>query len=199
VQDSATTPMLFETPTPLALQAAFDGGRITSDGGLCWLAEVDRALGLCEAVARHVPEWRGPSVRHSLLRLVRQRVYQVACGYEDQNDSDTLRSEPLLKLVLGSLPETGTDLASQPTISRLENTPDAKACACASPGSSASSTSGNGAKMATPNGCYSTSTQQTILPMATKKAPTTTATTRPTSTTLWLSLTVRQTSSSLRS
>ncbi len=128
VEDSATTPMLFETPTPLALQAAFDGGRITSDGGLCWLAEVDRALGLCEAIARHVPERRGPSVRHSLTTLVRQRVCQIACGYEDQNDSDTLRSDPLLKLVLGSLPETGTDLASQPTISRLENASDAKAC-----------------------------------------------------------------------
>lgn len=128
MQDSATTPTCFETPTPLALQAAFDGGRITSDGGLCWLAEVDRDLGLCEAVARHVPEWRGPSVRHSLLTLVRQRVYQVACGYEDQNDSDALRKDPLLKVVLGSLPETGADLASQPTISRLENAPDAKAC-----------------------------------------------------------------------
>jgi hypothetical protein len=128
VQDSATTPILFETPTPLALQAAFDGGRITSDGGLCWLAEVDRDLGLCEAIARHVPERRGPSVRHSLTTLVRQRVYQIACGYEDQNDSDTLRSDPLLKLVLGSLPQTGADLASQPTISRLENAPDAKAC-----------------------------------------------------------------------
>jgi hypothetical protein len=128
VEDSATTPMLFETPTPLALQAAFDGGRITSDGGLCWLAEVDRDLGLCEAIARHVPERRGPSVRHSLTTLVRQRVYQIACDYEDQNDSDTLRSNPLLKLVLGSLPETGTDLASQLTISRLENASDAKAC-----------------------------------------------------------------------
>ncbi len=128
MEDSATTPMLFETPTPLALQAAFDGGRITSDGGLCWLAEIDRDLGLCEAIARHVPERRGPSVRHSLTTLVRQRVYQIACGYEDQNDSDTLRSDPLLKLVLGSLPETGADLASQPTISRLENAPDAKAC-----------------------------------------------------------------------
>jgi hypothetical protein len=128
VEDSATTQMLFETPTPLALQATFDGGRITSDGGLCWLAEVDRHLGLCEAIARHVPDRRGPSVRHPLTMLVRQRVYQIACGYEDQNDSDTLRSDPLLKLVLGSLPETGADLASQPTISRLENAPDAKAC-----------------------------------------------------------------------
>jgi hypothetical protein len=49
-------------------------------------------------------------------------------GYEDQNDSDTLRSDPLLKMVCGRLPETDGDLASQPTISRLENAPDARAC-----------------------------------------------------------------------
>ncbi len=128
MDDSATTPMRFQTPAPLALEAAFDGGCITSDGGLCWLAEADRDLGLCEAIAGHVPEWRGPSVWHSLSTLVRQRVYQIASGYEDQNDSDTLRSDPLLKLVLGSLPQTGKDLASQPTISRLENAPDARAC-----------------------------------------------------------------------
>jgi hypothetical protein len=120
--------MHFQTPAPLVLEAAFDGGRITSDGGLCWLAKADEQLGLCEAIARQVPEWRGPSVRHSLLTLVRQRVYQIACGYEDQDDADALRSDPLLKLVLGRLPETDPDLASQPTISRLENAPDARAC-----------------------------------------------------------------------
>jgi hypothetical protein len=128
MSDCATTRMRFQTSAPLVLEAAFDGGRITSDGGLCWLAEADEQLGLCEAIARRVPEWRGPSVRHSLLRLVRQRVYQIAYGYEDQNDSDALRSDPLLKLMLGSLPETGVELASQPTISRLENAPDARAC-----------------------------------------------------------------------
>ncbi len=129
MQDSATTLMRFETPTPLDLEAAFDGGRVTSDGGLCWLAEVDRELGLCEAIAREVPEWRtGRSTRHDLATLVRQRVYQVACGYEDQNDADALRSDPLLKLVLGRLPETGEDLASQPTLSRLENAPGARDC-----------------------------------------------------------------------
>ncbi|MDP8972528.1 MAG: IS1380 family transposase [Actinomycetota bacterium] len=129
MDDSATARMRFQThDAPLALEAAFDGGRITSDGGLCWLAEADRDLGLCEAIARRVPERRGPSVRHPLAMLVRQRVYQIACGYEDQNDSDALRKDPLLKLVLGSLPQTGADLASQPTISRLENAPDARAC-----------------------------------------------------------------------
>jgi hypothetical protein len=126
--DSATTRMRFETPAPLFLEAAFDGGKLTSDGGLCWLAKADEQLGLCEAIARQVPEWRGPSVRHSLLTLVRQRVYQIACGYEDQDDADALRKDPLLKSVLGRLPETDPDLASQPTISRLENAPDAKGC-----------------------------------------------------------------------
>lgn len=67
-------------------------------------------------------------MRHSLVALVKQRVLQIACGYEDQNDADTLCSDPLLKLVCGSLPETGGDLASQPTLSRLENAPDARAC-----------------------------------------------------------------------
>ncbi len=129
MRDSAITRTRFETPTPLALEAAFDGGRLTSDGGLAWLAEVDRELGLCEEIAGHVPEWRGPSVRHSLTTLVRQRVLQIASGYEDQNDADSLRTDPLLKLVCGRLPETDPDLASQPTtISRMENAPDARAC-----------------------------------------------------------------------
>ena len=89
--------------SPLRLEAAFDGGRLTSDGGLCWLAEADQELGLCETIAEHIPEWRGVfGVRHSLVRLVRQRVFQIACGYEDQNDSNTLRADPLLKLVCGS-------------------------------------------------------------------------------------------------
>lgn len=128
MEDSATTCMRFET-APLELEAAFDGGRITSDGGLLWLAQVDRDLGLCEAVAEHAPEWRGGrSLRHSLTTLVRQRVYQIACGYEDQNDADSLREDPLLKLVLGRLPETGAPLASQPTLSRLENAPGPRDC-----------------------------------------------------------------------
>jgi hypothetical protein len=128
MKDSATSITRFKTSAPLELEATFDGGRLTSDGGLVWLAEVDQELGLCEKVAHYVPEWRGPSVRHSLSTLVRQRVFQIACGYEDQNDSETLRSDPLLKLVCGRLPETDADLASQPTISRLENAADARSC-----------------------------------------------------------------------
>src|SRR5918995_744049 len=120
--------MRFETQTALTLEAAFDGGRITSDGGLLWLAEVDSQLGLCEAISEHVPEWRKRKGRHSLTSLVRQRVLQIACGYEDQNDSNSLREDPLLKLVCGSLPESGRDLASQPTFSRLENSANRRSC-----------------------------------------------------------------------
>lgn len=58
----------------------------------------------------------------------KQRVLQLACGYDDRDDSDSLRTDPLLKLVCGRLPETGEDLASQPTISRLENAVGARAC-----------------------------------------------------------------------
>jgi Transposase DDE domain group 1 len=126
--DCATSGMCFETQSALALEAAFDGGRITSDGGLVWLAEADSELGLCERVAEHVPEWRKRKGRHSLQALIKQRVFQIACGYEDQNDSNSMREDPLLKLLCGSMPQSGAELASQPTISRLENAPSAGAC-----------------------------------------------------------------------
>jgi hypothetical protein len=128
MDDCATSRMRFETPAKLALEAAFDGGRLTSDGGLTWLAEVDKELGVGQAMAQHIPEWRSRRGRHSMLSLLKQRVYQIACGYEDQNDSDFLRSDPLLKLVCGALPESGEDLASQPTICRMENAVTNRAC-----------------------------------------------------------------------
>lgn len=128
MDDCATQTMRFETEGSLALEAAFDGGRLTSDGGLIWLARVDSEMGLCEAISECVPEWRTRKARHSLASLVRQRVFQIACGYDDQNDSDTLREDPLLKLCCGSLPESGLDLASQPTISRMENAATRRSC-----------------------------------------------------------------------
>jgi hypothetical protein len=110
------------------LEVTFDGGRLTSDGGLPWLAKAEEALGICAALAAGVPEWRQGPVQHSLEALVRQRVFQIACGYEDQNDADSLRRDPLFKLACGQLPESGRDLASQPTLSRLENAVDRQAC-----------------------------------------------------------------------
>lgn len=124
MRESTSATVRFEGAAGVPLEAAFDAGRLTSDGGLPWLAEADAELGLCEALAAEVPEWRRGPAKHSLATLVRQRVYQIACGYEDQDDADTLRADPLLKLVCGRLPESGADLASQPTLSRLENAVD---------------------------------------------------------------------------
>ena len=72
--DNATSTTRFDTETALDLEVDFDGGRLTSDGGLPLLAKVDGELGLCGALAGCVPEWRRGQVKHSLLALVRQRV-----------------------------------------------------------------------------------------------------------------------------
>jgi hypothetical protein len=125
--DFATAPITFAT-SPLPLAVTFDGGRLTSDGGSPCLGEADAALGLCEALANCIPDWRRGPVRHSLQTLLPQRIFQIALGYEDQDDADTLRHDPLLKLLCGRLPHTDADLASQPTFSRLENAVDRHAC-----------------------------------------------------------------------
>lgn len=128
MSDCATSQMSFETGCTLSLEAAFDGGRITSDGGLVWLSKIDSEMALCEAISECVEEWRTRRGRHSLLSLLRQRVFQIASGYEDQNDSDTLREDPLLKAVCSSMPESGENLASQPTMCRLENAATRRSC-----------------------------------------------------------------------
>lgn len=128
MSQSATAPVRFAGRSPLPLEADFLGGRLTSDGGLAWIGEADAALGLTAALAAVIPDWRTRRGRHDLATLVAQRVYQIACGYEDQDDADALRTDPLLKQVCGRLPESGADLASQPTFSRLENAIDARTC-----------------------------------------------------------------------
>jgi hypothetical protein len=109
------------------VSAAFDGGVISSDGGMGLLAAADRALGLSDKLAGALTDRRCPSrVQHSYASIIRARVLAIASGYEDGNDFDRLRSDPALKLACGRLPETGLDLCSQPTISRFENAPDRK-------------------------------------------------------------------------
>jgi len=100
----------------------FEGGDISSDGGAMLVAEADGKLGLTEKLAACVRDDRDPGkVRHRTAEMIAQRVYQIACGYEDCNDADDLRSDPIFKSAVGRLPTTGEDLASQPTLSRLEN------------------------------------------------------------------------------
>ncbi|MDE0334455.1 MAG: IS1380 family transposase [Defluviicoccus sp.] len=104
--------------------ADFEGGLISSDGGLVLLREAERRLGLAEALAGCIREWRDPAlVVHTLPAMLRFRMFAIACGYEVADDCDTLRGDPLFKLAVGRAPESGRDLCSQPTMSRLENAP----------------------------------------------------------------------------
>ena len=104
--------------------ADFEGGSISSDGGLVLLRAAERRLGLAEALAGCIREWRDPErVVHTLPAMLRFRMFAIACGYEDADDCDALRGDPLFKLAVGRAPESGRDLCSQPTMSRLENAP----------------------------------------------------------------------------
>jgi Transposase DDE domain group 1 len=117
-----TTPLHLATVGDKAVNLDFDGGRLSSDAGLVLLKAPDEQLGFTRALAAVLNDPRDPRrvdfTQHDLLQ---QRVLQIAAGYEDANDSNTLRHDPIFKLLLDRLPETGPPLASQPTISRFEN------------------------------------------------------------------------------
>ena len=105
-----------------AILVDFDGGRLSSDGGLVLLNDPDEQLGLTRDLAAVLRDSRDPRrVTFTLHDLLKQRVLQIAAGYEDANDANTLRHDPIFKLLLGRLPDSGASLASQPTISRFEN------------------------------------------------------------------------------
>ncbi|MBC7543978.1 MAG: IS1380 family transposase [Candidatus Sericytochromatia bacterium] len=102
--------------------AIFDADHTTSDAGVSLLSLVDRRLGLTAAMASVIQDRRNPLyVVHPMAELLRQRIYQIALGWEDCNDATTLRHDPVYKLAVGRQPVSGDDLASQPTLSRLEN------------------------------------------------------------------------------
>ena len=106
------------------LTAAFDGGHITSDGGVMLLAAAERRLGIAEGLAELIADPRNPLlVIHSVADILRARMFAITCGYEDADDLDHLRSDPGFKLACGRLPDSGDDLCSQPTMSRWENAP----------------------------------------------------------------------------
>ena len=104
--------------------AAFDGGRLTSNGGVMLLAAAERCLGIADKLAALITDPRDRHrVTHRLADILRARILAIACGYEDGNDLDHLRSDPGFKLACGRLPDSGEDLCSQPTVSRWENAP----------------------------------------------------------------------------
>jgi hypothetical protein len=122
--DSTCPTFLFPAVGRKKITAAFDGGRLSSDGGVMLLAQAERQLGIAERLARFIPDRRDPErVKHAILDMIRARIFAIACGYEDCNDFGPLRSDPAFKLACERLPDSGDDLASQPTLSRLENAP----------------------------------------------------------------------------
>jgi len=115
--------------------ASFDGGRISSDGGLLLLREVAQRTGLLERFAHCFTDYRDPRrIEHKVEALVAQRVLALAQGYEDLNEHDALRDDPLLALAVGKPDLTGAQrlrgrdqghaLAGKSTLNRLERTPD---------------------------------------------------------------------------
>ncbi len=108
------------------LEARFDGGQMSSDGGVLLLREVEQRLGVAGRLAGCLIDPRDPTcVTHRLDEIIRFRLLMIAAGYEDGNDATTLRSDPMLKLAMDRLPSQH-DLCSQSTISRLENLADAR-------------------------------------------------------------------------
>jgi hypothetical protein len=111
-----------------AVQVGFDGGRLISDAGVLVLAGIERRFGIAERLARCIEDPRSPErADHSITEMIRFRMLLIAAGYPDANDGDALRTDPAFRMALGRPPESGADLCSQPTMSRLENLPSAAA------------------------------------------------------------------------
>jgi len=129
--DCSPQQLEFQGMTRRKVVASFDGGTLSSDGGVLLLAEVDRRRGLLDRFAACFTDHRNPGlVEHSVTELVRQRVFALALAYEDLNDHDELRTDPLLAAVVGKADPTGSDrrqrqdrgkpLAGKSTLNRLE-------------------------------------------------------------------------------
>src|SRR5246500_5518189 len=120
------TPLPFDLPSVRRkkLTVDFDGGNQSSDAGLLLLRQAERKLGVCRRLADAMPDRRDPDrIRHDMFEMVMERAAAIACGHEDAIDLDRLRHDPLMKVAVGRCPESGAPLASQSTISRLENAP----------------------------------------------------------------------------
>jgi len=106
------------------LSVGFDGGQLSSDAGVLVLRGVEKKLGLAARLAACIRDRRKPErIEHPLEEMLRLRMFAIAAGYEDADDCDSLRYDPIFKMAVGHAPESGDPLCSQPTMSRLENAP----------------------------------------------------------------------------
>jgi len=113
---------LFKDIFSKTVELDFNGGDLSSDTGLILLRQIEQKLGIIKRIADVLPDDRHQSyIHHDLWHLLSQRVFQIAAGYEDGNDCDSLRHDPILKMVCDKKPQSDKPLASQPTMSRFEN------------------------------------------------------------------------------
>src|SRR5712671_6392261 len=106
------------------LSVGFDGGQLSSDAGAVVLRGLEKQLGLAARLAACIRDRRKPErIEHPLEEMLRLRMFAIAAGYEDADDCDSLRYDPIFKMAVGHAPESGDPLCSQPTMSRLENAP----------------------------------------------------------------------------
>jgi hypothetical protein len=120
-KDSAG-PVLFEGLFPKSVVSVFDSELRTSDGGATLLAAVDRRTGLSRRLVEGLEDRRDARrVSHSYEAIARQRIFSIALGYPDGNDSARIGHDPVMKLVCGRSPSSSDQLASQPTLSRFEH------------------------------------------------------------------------------
>jgi Transposase DDE domain group 1 len=126
-ENTTTQRFLFADAFPKPVVVEFDQRQGSSDGGAILLKAADRRLRLTHALAACLVDKRqAGKVEHEIEELLAQRIYGMACGYADANDAARLAQDPVHKLLLGRDPVEGTDLASQPTLSRFENAVDRK-------------------------------------------------------------------------
>src|SRR5580658_1727391 len=113
-------PFVFDFHPQKPIEIEVSHAQLSGDAGLLPVWQFDEAIRLTECFAAALQDTRGGDVLHSNLCMARQRIFGILADYEDQNDHDTLRSDPVFKLICDRLPNTH-DLASQPTLSRFEN------------------------------------------------------------------------------
>ena len=125
--DTTTSNLDLFTVAGKNVELSFSGDQISSDGGLLLLREVENQLGIIDRISSCITDDRDQRyTEHTIKEMLTQRVFQIAAGYEDCNDCDDLRDDMIFKTCAGRLPQSGHELASQPTMSRLENSIDKK-------------------------------------------------------------------------
>src|SRR6266480_7646535 len=122
MEEDTLLPFAFPAVARKKVSAAFDGGMLSSDAGVLLLCNVEKRLGLAHRISACLKDKRDPDfIKHTVEEMLRLRMLAIAAGYEDANDFDRLRYDPIFKMAAGRSPEEGDPLCSQPKRRDLTN------------------------------------------------------------------------------